>query len=370
MSTNNSIRGLNVAHIGGHSYLNPQGGIDFVIGELSKRLVPYKVQTTFYTRNYLHSKGKCPTGIEEKPAFSLRVKFLEMLSYSLVASLKASRTNVDIIHYHTLWSALFSFIPLLSGKRVVVSCHAIEWDRGWNFVVRNIMKLMDQVTLLYDNQLITISRPLFNYYKKKSQKVVYIPNGITIPQLQENKNRREKYILFCSRLVPEKGVHYLIDAFKDLENEFKDYKLYICGRSMHSDAYVDELKKSASDGRKILFLGHVSGKKKHNLFNNASIYVLPSEIEGMSISLLEAMSYGVPALVSNIPENKLVAKKYGFYFKSGDVDSLKSNLRYMLKNISEVTEKANNARSFVSKYYDWNIIAKQYYELYTALVKN
>lgn len=357
---------IQVAHIGGHSYFNPQEGIDAVNIEISQRLSKYGVKTTYYARHYLCPARKQRGLIEEKPALAIRIKYLEILSYSFISSLKVSFSDADIVHYHTLWAALFSFIPRLFGKKVIVSCHAIEWARRWNFTVKNIMKLLDWISLLYNRKLVVISKPLYDYYKKRAQKVFFLPNGVTMPEFIK-REKIQSYILFCSRLVPEKGAHYLISAFKDLGSDFNGYKLYICGGSMHTDSYVRALKKLDPGNKNIIFPGYVSGKEKHKLFSNASIYVLPSEIEGMSISLLEAMSYGIPVLVSDIKENRDLVNNNGFYFKSKNVESLKSALEYMMRNSGEMKEKAQNAETFVQKNHNWDNVSKKYYQLYKSI---
>jgi glycosyltransferase involved in cell wall biosynthesis len=361
---NEYLKPIKVARIGVQSIYEPESGADFMALETSKGLSLYGVKTIVYSKKC--RKRKKIGNVEEKPVFIVRLPLLDLLSYRLIASLRVSLSDFDIIHYHNLHGAIFSFIPKLFGKKVVVSCHTLEWKRPFNFVIRSMMKIVDSISSLYNSNLITESNEVYDYYKNKGKNIIHIPNGATVPVLQKDK-RKEKYILFCSRLVPEKGAHYLITAFQLIKS---NYKLYICGQSDRSDSYVNELKKMALNNKNIIFFGHVLGEKKHRLFSNASIYVLPSEMEGMSVSLLEAISYGIPILTSDIKENKTIVKKSGFYFKTKNITSLKNKLLFMLKNPVEIEEKALQARQFVSTHLNWNDISKQYYDFYKSLIRD
>jgi glycosyltransferase involved in cell wall biosynthesis len=364
----NNLPSITVAHIGAHSYSQPRGGVDTIIFELSKRLPAHKIKTIFYSRSYLKRFRVSNPLVQERFSFAVRIKYLELLSYAFISSIKEAFSQSDIVHYHTLWAAIFSFIPRIMGKKIVVSCHSLEWGRGWSPHISKIMQFLDNIALLYNGNLISESQEVCNYYGKKGIKVLHIPNGVTIPIIK-GKMSGKKQILFFSRLVPEKGAHYLIEAFKKVEKELGDWELIICGQSMYSDAYVKRLRELAGSEKKIMFLGHVLGMEKERAFRNASVFVLPTEIEGMSLSLLEAIGYGIPVIVSDINENRAVVGSYGFYFKSKSVNSLSSALKYVANNESEAERIASLALSSLSKTYDWEVIAESYDDLYRSLFR-
>ena len=211
------------------------------------------------------------------------------------------------------------------------------------------------------------------YFKKKyNRETVYIPNGVTEKEIVEPKIIKEKYnlekngyILFLSRLVPEKGAHYLIEAFKKLET---DKILVIAGGESHSGAYVSKLHEMAQNDKRIIFTGFVQGDELAELYSNAYIYVLPSDIEGLPISLLEAMSYGNCCLTSDIPENTNVTEKYGYKFKKGYPQDLLLTLKKMLSEKEKIDDIKHKVRSFVLNIYKWEEIANDTFLVYNKIM--
>jgi glycosyltransferase involved in cell wall biosynthesis len=185
-----------------------------------------------------------------------------------------------------------------------------------------------------------------------------------------------RYVFFASRLTPEKGCHDLIKAFNTLDT---DMKLVIAGerrkvnnsrdlsaRGEGSAEYIDSLRSQANPER-VVFVGHRTGDELAELFSNAYLFVLPSYLEGMSMALLEAMSYGVPALVSNIPENSAVVGKHGFYFEKKDVAGLRLQLETLISSPESVEQMAENLASFALP--DWDAVARSYDKLYRRAVQ-
>ncbi len=208
--------------------------------------------------------------------------------------------------------------------------------------------------------------------KKKYKRVVnYIPNGVGTAQVKEADLikkwglEKENYIVTISRLVRHKGIHYLIDAYKQLKT---DKKLVIVGDSSYTDEYLKELKEQAGDNKNIIFTGRQSGDTLHELFTNAYLFVQPSESEGLSIALLEAMSYGQAVLSSDIPENKEAVRNSGFYFENKNVDSLKDALNQLLRSKDKVDSKRGQGLSRVKLNYDWNTIVHDTEKLYEKVI--
>jgi len=208
-----------------------------------------------------------------------------------------------------------------------------------------------------------IKRDIYNRYNTQ---VSYIPNGI--PSLERGEQRRSiPYILFLSRLVPEKGIHTLISAFKRINFQGE---LYIVGSATHTEKYVEKLHKLASDDQRIKFLGSKYGQEKSDLLTNALLFVLPSTIEGMPIVLLEAMSFGTPCLVSDIQENidviNVNGKKIAYSFESGNETDLSEQLQKLVLD-SNIRVRGANAKSQVGLLYDWDKISSQTREIYNTL---
>ena len=236
------------------------------------------------------------------------------------------------------------------------------------------MKLGEIASIKFPHKTISVSENMVRYYenKYKNADITYIPNGIDekknlVPNKIKEKFNLEKdqYILFLARLVPEKGAHYLIDAFKNLETS---KKLVISGGSSHSDDYVNELKEKAKDNPNIIFTGFVTGDLVDELFTNAYLYVLPSEVEGLPISLLEAMAYGQACLVSDIEENLEVVEKNAMSFKSKDTLDLEKQLKTLISDEELVNNYKAASKKFILKKYNWDDVAIKTRELLNTLV--
>ena len=197
---------------------------------------------------------------------------------------------------------------------------------------------------------------------------MFVPNGIHCPDKRSPQLIGEKfglkgddYILFLARIVPEKGLHYLIDAFKQLDT---DKKLVIAGGSSHSQGYMEEIRTSCASDSRIILTGFVQGQMLEELYSNAWTFVLPSDVEGMAISLLEAMSYGNCCLVSDIPENTEVVREYAFTFRKSDAADLKAKLEYLLTNPEENNKKKAESSAYICDRFNWQDVVAQTLELY------
>lgn len=219
------------------------------------------------------------------------------------------------------------------------------------------------------DEVIVLSKEIQKYFKKEyNRDTVFIPNGVTRPEKREADLIVQKfglqknfYILYVGRIVPEKGEHYLIQAFKEVAT---DKKLVIAGGASDSDEYMKSLKDLASDDKRILFTGFVQGKLLEELYSNAYVYVLPSDLEGMPLSLLEAMSYGNCCLTSDIQECTQVVENHGVSFKKGDIDDLKDHLQNLCDHQEIVAEYKKAASDYICRKYDWDVVVQQTLMLY------
>ena len=367
---------MKIGVIGQKGIPSRAGGVEIHVEEIASRLAANGNDVTVYCRkSYCEEIKETHKGINLVYIPSLNTKHLDAITYTFLASIDAVRKNYDIVHYHALGPSLLSFIPRLFGKKVVCTVHGLDWKREkWGKIAKKALKLGELATAKFPHKTISVSESINRYYNDTYKNdTIYIPNGVDDKKFVEAKEIIEKYslntgdyILFLARLVPEKGAHYLIDAFNQIDT---DKKLVIAGGSSHTDEYVNTLKEKTKNNPNIIMTGFVKGRILDELFSNAYMYVLPSEIEGLPISLLEAMSYGQCCLVSDIEENIDVIKEFGYSFKNKDVSSLKNMLQDLLNNPEKVELVRNTVKDYVQGEYNWDIVANKTEQAYESLYK-
>lgn len=372
---------MKIAAIGAKGLPGVSGGIERHTEELYSRLSRRGHDVTVYCRPYFTPPdiGDTYKGIKIKRLPSLNTKHLDAVSHTLISAFHAVFTDYDIVHIHGIGPAALSFIPKIGRAKVCVTVHALDWRREkWGGLAKAFLKMGERSTVIFPDAVVVVSRELENYYQEKypQRKVVYIPNGVEIPVpiavdfIKEKFTlQKNRYLLFVGRLVPEKGCLDLIKAFKNVS---ADLKLVIAGGSSHTDAYEEELKQAADNDDRVIFTGFISGKPLQELYSNAYAFILPSTLEGLPVVLLEALSYGLPVLASDIAPNREIIgdnENYGTLFKAGDKIDLASKLSFILTDRSAIINKAKAAKEFVLRSYDWEIVAESTERLYLSLVK-
>ena len=264
------------------------------------------------------------------------------------------------------------WIPKLFKKKIVVTIHGLDWQRSkWGGFATKYIKFGEKMAVKYADKIIVLSEGVKKYFKDTyNRDTEFIPNGINPPNIREAKIIKEKYnlnkndyILFLARIVPEKGLHYLIEAFKKIDT---NKKLVIAGGASHTNDYLEKIKEMAKQDNRIIMTGFVQGEELEELYSNCYLYCLPSDIEGMPISLLEAMSYGCRCLVSDIEENTQVTKEYAECFKKGNVADLKENLELLINKENEPEEK-NQISNYILEKYNWDKVVQKLLQLYKGL---
>lgn len=361
----------------GQKRLSREGGIEIVVKELCTRMARDGCQVTCYNRSGHHVSGAEYDekieyeGIRQKSVLTIEKKGLAAVSSSAFAALYSALGKYDVIHIHAEGPAFFAWLPKMFGKRVVVTVHGIDWQRekwksgfGSKFIRQG-----EKNAVKYADEIIVLSKGVQDYFKKVyGRETNFIPNGVNRPKLRAAEQISEKfglskdsYILFLDRLVPEKGIRYLIEAFKQVKT---DKKLVIAGGSSDTDSFERELKDLAKNDERIIFTGFVQGSLLDELYSNAYIYTLPSDLEGMPLSLLEAMSYGNCCLVSDIPECTEVVEDKALIFKKSDVSDLWEKLQDVCNHPENVMELKKEAADFICKKYDWDDVVEKTRELY------
>ena len=361
----------------GQKRLSREGGIEIVVKDLCIRLVQGGYRVTCYNRSGHHVSGAEYDqqteyeGICQKKVPTIEGKGLAAVSSSFFAAFFSAIGHYDVVHIHAEGPAFFAWLPKLFRKRVVVTIHGIDWQRekwksgfGSKFIrqgEKNAVKYADEIIVLSKG----VQKYFMNTYGRKTK---FIPNGVNRPDLRSANEITEKfglekdsYILFLGRLVPEKGIRYLVDAFRQVKT---DKKLVIAGGSSDTESFMEELKELAKSDERILFTGFVQGEILDELYSNAYLYTLPSDLEGMPLSLLEAMSYGNCCLVSNIPECTEVVEDKALIFKKSDVNDLRKNLQEACDEPEKVKALKEEAADFICRKYNWDEVVKETLELY------
>lgn len=372
---------LKVAMIGHKRIPSREGGVEIVVEELSTRMFDLGHQVTCYNRKGHHVSGSefdTTTlseykGVQLKNVWTLDKKGLAALTSSFSAALKASFGKCDVVHFHAEGPCAMLWIPKLFGKRCIATIHGLDWQRAkWSGFASKYIQFGEKVASKYADEIIVLSKNVQQYFLTTYQrKTRFIPNGVNRPVIRKPKDivdlyglKEDSYILYLGRIVPEKGLRYLIEAFKQVQTE---KKLVIAGGSSDTQAFLDEIKELAKEDQRILFTGFVQGTILDELYSNAYIYTLPSDLEGMPLSLLEAMSYGNCCLTSDISECKEVVEDKAVIFKKNNVLDLKQKLQDLCDSPEVVQKYKAEAADFICKKYNWDDVVRKTIELYVQV---
>ena len=269
---------------------------------------------------------------------------------------------------------MFCWLPKLTGKRVIVTIHGLDWTRAkWhNGIASKCIKLGEKMAVRHADELIVLSNGMKQYFADVyGRETLLIPNGVPSYQpcapalIRRYGLEKDNYILYLGRIVPEKGEHYLIQAFKQLPT---DKKLVIAGGASDSQEYLEELRQLAAGDDRIIFTGFVQGQLLAELYSNAYTYVLPSDVEGMPLSLMEAMSYGNCVLTSDIDECASVVQQHGVIFRHGDVNDLRDKLAALLANPAQVAKYKAEAPDYIARCHNWDTVAQRTMAIYRGAI--
>jgi glycosyltransferase involved in cell wall biosynthesis len=361
---------MRVAFIGGRGVVSKYSGIETYYEEVGKQLVEMGYDVIVYCRSYFTPSLATYKGMQLVRLPTIRSKHLETLVHTLLSSIHAALSDCDIVHYHAQGPALFSFLPQLFGKKTAVTVQGLDWRRKkWGRFASRVLRLGELASVRVPDITMVVSRTLQEYYRFNYEiEATYVPNGAALRDRNESSFLKhwnlepDNYILFTGRLSPEKNCHLLIDAYERLETSMK---LVFAGGSSHSDAYVESLRRRAS--ARVIFTDWVAGDALSELLTNAALFVLPSDLEGLSLALLDAMGAGTCVLTSDIPENREVVDGVGFTFRAGDVADLTSMLDLLLSHEKIRSAAARLARDRVRDQYQWPRIAKEIGAVYEQL---
>jgi len=371
---------LKIAMIGHKRIPSREGGVEIVVEEISKRLVASGHTVHAYNRKGHHVSGKgfndSNSNVPEYEGIKIiniptfQNGKLNALVYSILATFRAILGNYDCIHYHAEGPCAMLWLPHFLGIRTVATIHGLDWQRAkWGGFATKYLKFGERVAAKYADEVVVLSKNVQQYFwDTYGREVKFIPNGVNKPEIKGTYAvsdkwglERDGYILFLGRIVPEKGLHYLLDAYMGLET---DKKLVIAGGSSHTDDYMANIMKQAAKDSRVIFTDFVQGEELEELFSNAYIYVLPSDLEGMPLSLLEAMSYGNCCLVSNIAECAEVVEDKATTFSKGNISDLAQKLQMLCDSPDVVAGNKSEADDYICQKYNWDDAVNRTLELY------
>jgi glycosyltransferase involved in cell wall biosynthesis len=358
---------LRIAFIGGRGLVSKYSGIESYYEQVGAELTRLGHAVTVYCRTYFTPPIAEHNGMRVFRLPTIRSKHLETAVHTLLSTIHATFSRYDVIHYHCLGPALFSFIPRLAGKKTVVTVQGLDWQRRkWGRIAARVLRWGDAAAVILPNATMVVSQTLQRYYwERYGRHTIYIPNGARmahkgpLKRLPEWELTADNYILYLGRFSPEKNCHLLMDAF---ENVSTGMKLVLAGGSSHSDDYVESLRRRASD--RIRLLPWTSGEDLDELLSNAALFVLPSDLEGLSLALLDAMAAGVCVLTSDIPENEEVVAGGGFTFKRGNRADLTRLLDLLIHNPELRRQAAAKGEQQIHERYLWPDIARSIEKAY------
>ena len=372
-----------IAVYGHKSIPSREGGVEVVVQELATRLARDGFRVTCMNRSGDHRAFRKPDDRVEN-GFYRGVRILTVptidkaglaaASSSFFAALRSAAGPYDIVHIHAEGPCVFCAVPKLFGKKVVVTVHGLDWQRDkWGRFARSYIRFGEKMAARHADALIVLSRSMQDYFAAAyGRSSHYIPNGTepAVPAEADEITRRfglvrDGYMLYLGRLVPEKRADLLIRAFRPLRT---DKKLVIAGPFSETDEYCRKLKALAGDDRRILFTGFVNGRPLRELYSNAYVYTLPSKLEGMPLTLLEAMSYGCCCVTSDIPECREVIGSAGFLTDPDDEEQLRAVLGRLADDPLLAASAGEKALELIRTRCSWDEVASQTGRLYRQLV--
>lgn len=372
---------MKIAVIGAKGLPPKQGGIEHYCAGVYPRMVAQGHSVDLFARSsYTDYTWLDPYDFEgvrvvTLPCFHLRG--IDAFISSALGAIASSGTNYDIVHFHALGPALFTWLPrIASSSRVVVTCQGLDWQRAkWGNISSRLIHMGERAAVRFAHGIIAVSTDLQSYFLQTyGRETVYIPNAPanyaeSDPNFSYSTSlglKQGRYMLFLGRLVPEKRPDLLLEAFQALKPA--GWKLVFAGGDSDTAAFTSKLLDIAAGSPEVIFAGELRGPRLAEIVRGAGLFVLPSDLEGLPLAMLEAMREGIPVLASNIPPHQqLIGDQRGMLFQAGDVDSCIRCLDWAIHHPQELEVMAKTAQSYVETYYSWEHITSENLKLYTTL---
>lgn len=370
---------MRIAMIGQKGLPASHGGVERHVEEVGSRLAERGHEVTVYCRrSYVGPSRSSYRGMRLRELPSVPTKHLDALSHSAVSALAAMMSRHDVVHFHALGPGLCAPLPrYLSASKVVLTVHGLDNERAkWGRGAQGVLRMGHWMSARVPDATVVVSRALRDHYESRfARSTVYIPNGVTAPApapagpaCRRLELEPGGYVLFVGRLVPEKACDVLLRAFAQLPSSVR---LVLAGDSSFTDDYVATLHELAAADRRVVLAGYVYGDDLRELYDNAAAFVLPSLLEGLPLTLLEAASYGVPVVASDIPPHREVVGTDAPGHRlvpPGDVMALAAAIGATLTDPLRARSGALRLRDQVLDEYRWDDVTDRLESLYRALL--
>jgi len=364
-----------ISVIGTRGFPHIQGGVEKhceslypLVGQAGYHVTIFR-RTPYVVDSHL---AKSPyKNVTFKDLWTVRNKIFETIIHSLFAAVSCLFNRPDIVHIHNIGPAIILPMLKLGGLSTVVTYHSANYThRKWGIIAKSALRFGEFLTMKLADHVIFVSRSQRKEFSKINTH--FIPNGVKLEIPSRDSDylskvgiKKNNYVLAVGRFSPEKGLLDIINAFQKVEGGFQ---LVICGDSDHETTYSKTIKKLAAQNERIVLTGYISGESLNQVFTNALYFTLPSHQEGLPISLLEAMSYNLPILVSDIPANKELNFSSDCYFRCGDVNDLTKKLNMKLASPSSYHKK-QDYRQHIAERYNWKKVAEQTISVYRKVLQ-
>ncbi|WP_432628498.1 glycosyltransferase family 4 protein [Brotaphodocola sp.] len=375
---------MKIAMLGHKRIPSREGGIETVVTELAVKMEQRGNQVEAYNRWEPFNKElpKLPKeyrNVKIHKILTSQKSSLNAFIYSVLATCSATCRALfgdhDVLHYHAEGSCAMIWLPKLFRIPVVATIHGLDWKRAkWGNFATKYLLFGERVAARYADEIIVLSKDMQHYFLETyGRETHYLNNGIQVhdpvppDKIRKFGLKEQNYILYLGRIVPEKGIHYLIEAFGGIDT---DVKLVIAGNADKANPYAASICEKAAKDKRIIMTGFVEGQMLEELYSNCIAYVLPSDVEGMAITMLEAMSYGAHCIFSDIPENREVAGDYAKYFPVGDVKALRVCLQHAI-SLRETEKNADGEReiAYIKEKFGWDPVVDSTLDIYKLAIK-
>lgn len=357
-----------------------EGGVEVVVTEMATRMAALGHKVTCYDRSGTNVNGE-PTpmepydfeGVHVVPVKTINTKGLAALTSAYAATRAALKDRPDVIHYHAEGPCNALPLAVRAGVRTVVTIHGLDWQRAkWSGLASRVIKRGEQKAAEKADSLIVLSKSVQTYFREEyGREAELIPNGVDASEPAPANLIKEKwglaegsYVLYLGRIVPEKRPELLLEAFRGFDT---NKRLVIAGGSSDTSGFYEEVRALAARDPRVVMAGFVEGEELAELYSNAYCYVLPSDLEGMPMSLLEAMSYGCCCVTSDIPECADVLACAGVTFPRGDAAALQEALAAVLSDPARTARLGAAARRRVQEVYDWDSVVRRTLDVYEGI---
>ena len=375
---------MKIAVIGAKGLPPKQGGIEHYCAEVYPRMVAQGHSVDLFARSsytessWLENYDYNGVRVISLPGGHLRG--VDAFITSGLGAIAATGKKYDIVHFHALGPSLFTCLPsIATSAKVVVTCQGLDWQRAkWGNFSTRLIQLGEKAAVRFADGFIVVSDALKNYFwETYNRKTIYIPNAPASyadsdPNFTYGTDlglERKRYIVFLGRLVPEKCPDLLVEAFSTLKP--KGWKLVLAGGVSDTKTFTADLLEKVASDRNIIFAGELRGDRLAEIVRGAGLFVLPSDLEGLPLAMLEAMREGIPVLASDIaPHQQLINNGRGMLFEAGNVKSCVKSLDWAVNHPQELAVMAKNAQKHVENNYSWDRITSETLKLYTTLLKS